>query len=46
MNNRHRVFVSYYHDEDQGYREWFERIFSDIHDIMVSESVPTSPDTH
>ena len=38
-NDRHRVFVSYYHAEDQGYRERFERLFSDIHDIMVSESV-------
>jgi len=38
-NNRHRVFVSYYHDEDQGYRELFEKLFVDIHDIMVSESV-------
>lgn len=39
MNNRHRVFVSYYHTEDQDYREHFELLFSDIHDIMVSESV-------
>ncbi len=39
MNNRHRVFVSYYHAEDQDYRERFELLFSDIHDIMVSESV-------
>ena len=39
MNDRHRVFVSYYHREDQGYRERFERLFSDFHGIMVSESV-------
>ena len=39
MNDRHRVFVSYYHEEDQGYRELFENLFADIHDIMVSESV-------
>lgn len=39
MNDRHRVFVSYYHDEDQVYREYFEQLFSDIYDIMVSESV-------
>ena len=38
-NDRHRVFVSYYHAEDQDYRERFELLFSDIHDIMVSESV-------
>lgn len=39
QNNRHRVFVSYYHDDDQGRRELFERWFSDIYDIYVSESV-------
>jgi len=38
-SKRHRVFVSYYHTEDQDYRELFEGLFSDIHDIMVSESV-------
>ena len=38
-SRRHRVFVSYYHAEDQYYRERFEGLFSDIHDIMVSESV-------
>ena len=38
-NDRHRVFVSYYHADDQGYRERFELLFSDIHDILVSESV-------
>ena len=39
QNDRHRVFVSYYHTEDQDYRDLFEGLFSDIHDIMVSESV-------
>lgn len=39
MNDRHRVFVSYYHNEDQDYRELFEGLFSEIYDIMVSESV-------
>ena len=39
INDRHRVFVSYYHTADQDYRERFEGLFSDIHDIMVSESV-------
>ena len=39
MTNRHRVFVSYYHAEDQGYRDRFERLFVDTHDIMVSESI-------
>lgn len=39
MNDKHRVFVSYYHREDQVYRERFEGLFSDFHGIMVSESV-------
>lgn len=39
MSERHRVFVSHYHDEDQQYKELFERLFSDIYDIYVSESV-------
>lgn len=38
-SKRHRVFVSYYHAEDQDYRERFEDLFSDIYDIYVSESV-------
>ena len=39
VNPRHKVFVSYYHAEDQYYRERFEDMFSDYYDIMVSESV-------
>ena len=39
MNNRHKVFVSYHHDNDQVYRNLFEELFSDIFDIMVSKSV-------
>ena len=39
MNKRHKVFVSYYHDEDQAYRECFEELFSDIYDIYVPKSV-------
>ena len=39
MNNRHKVFVSYHHDNDQVYRNQFEELFSDIFDIMVSKSV-------
>ena len=38
-NNRHRVFVSYYHRENQCYRNQFEGLFSDIHDIMISEEI-------
>ncbi|MGB0833588.1 MAG: TIR domain-containing protein [Psychrobium sp.] len=37
--NRHKVFVSYHHANDQYYRNRFERLFSDAHDIMVSKSV-------
>ena len=39
MNNRHKVFVSYHHDNDQTYRDEFEKLFSNIFDIMVSKSV-------
>ncbi len=39
MNNRHKVFVSYHHENDQEYRNLFEELFSDIFDIMVSKSV-------
>ncbi len=37
--NRHKVFVSYHHANDQIYRDYFERIFSDTYDILVSKSV-------
>lgn len=39
MNNQYKVFVSYYHTEDQHYRERFEELFSDVYGIIVSESV-------
>lgn len=39
MSNRHKVFVSYHHDNDQEYRDLFEGLFSNVHDIMVSKSV-------
>ena len=39
MNERHKVFVSYRHENDQAYREKFERLFADIYDIIVSKSV-------
>ena len=38
-SKRHRVFVSYYHAEDQRYRNQFEMLFSDIYDLYVSKSV-------
>lgn len=37
--NRHKVFVSYHHANDQGYRDRFEKLFSGTYDIMVSKSV-------
>ena len=37
---RHKVFVSYHHsDGDQLYRNHFENLFANIHDVMVSKSV-------
>ncbi len=36
MTMRHKVFVSYHHDNDQWYREQFERICGDV---IVSRSV-------
>jgi hypothetical protein len=39
MEKRHNVFVSYHHANDEYYRDEFERLFSDKHNIMVSKSV-------
>lgn len=39
MANWHKVFVSYYHEDDQHYRERFETLFSKYYDIMESKSV-------
>lgn len=39
MSQRHKVFVSYHHANDQAYRDQFERMFADYHGIMVSRSV-------
>lgn len=36
---RHNVFVSYHHQNDQYYREEFEKLFNNIYDVMVSKSV-------
>ena len=36
---RHRVFVSYHHANDQYYRDEFEKLFSEIYDIFVPQSV-------
>lgn len=39
MSNRHKVFVSYHHANDQAYRDEFERLMVDYYDIMISKSV-------
>ncbi len=36
---RHRVFTSYYHAEDQMYRDSFEKIFDNLHDVIIASSV-------
>ncbi|WP_084022397.1 TIR domain-containing protein [Chlorobaculum limnaeum] len=36
---RHKVFVSYHHANDQHYRNLFEGLFANHYDIMVSKSV-------
>ena len=37
---RHKVFVSYHHSMgDQKYRNDFEKLFAERHDVMVSKSV-------
>ena len=37
--HRHKVFVSYHHGKDQSHRDWFERLFADVYNIMDSRSV-------
>lgn len=39
LTNRHKVFVSYHHANDQYYRDRFEHLFSSTYDVMVSKSV-------
>ncbi|MDO8607909.1 MAG: TIR domain-containing protein [Phaeospirillum sp.] len=39
MSNRHKVFVSYHHANDQADRDKFEKICTERYDIMVSRSV-------
>ena len=39
FSNRHKVFISYHHENDQEYRNKFEIFFSEKFDIMVSKSV-------
>ena len=39
MTPRHKVFISYHHDNDQAYKEQFEKLFEDRHEIIVSRAV-------
>jgi len=39
MTQRHKVFISYHHENDQCYRNEFERLFADYFDIMISMAV-------
>ncbi|MDE0426115.1 MAG: TIR domain-containing protein [Candidatus Poribacteria bacterium] len=39
MSHRHKVFVSYHHENDQKYKDLFEELFSEVHHIMESRSV-------
>lgn len=36
---RHNVFTSYHHANDQAYRNKFEQLFNEKHDILISKSV-------
>ena len=39
MAMRHNVFVSYHHANDEQWRDRFENLFANYHDIMISKSV-------
>ena len=39
MTKKHKVFVSYYHDDDQDYKDKFTKLFADHYDILVSKSI-------
>ena len=39
MSNRHNVFISYHHENDEEYKEKFEKLFSDIYDILETKAV-------
>ena len=36
---RHKVFVSYHHANDQGYRNFFEAMFTVLSNVLVTKSV-------
>ncbi|MCL1078612.1 hypothetical protein D5R81_11925 [Parashewanella spongiae] len=39
MSNRHNVFISYHHKNDEGYKTEFERLFSGVYDILETKAV-------
>ena len=39
MGNRHNVFISYHHKNDERYKVEFERLFSGIYDILETKAV-------
>ena len=39
MTKKHKVFVSYYHDDDQNYKNKFTNLFANHYDILVSKSI-------
>ncbi len=39
MGNRHNVFISYHHGNDERYKIEFERLFSGVYDILETKAV-------
>jgi hypothetical protein len=39
VSNRHNVFISYHHANDEYYKNKFERLFSGIYDILETKAV-------
>jgi MTH538 TIR-like domain (DUF1863) len=39
MSQKHKTFLSYHHANDEHYKIAFQKLFSDIHDIMIPWSV-------
>ena len=39
MGNRHNVFISYHHKNDENYKIEFERLFSGVYDILETKAV-------
>ena len=39
MSKRHNVFISYHHKNDEAYKNKFEKLFSDIYDVIETKAV-------